>query len=226
MALALCAAEPPTGETTVVGGVLIDLHGSYWMYNEPLGANAPIRVAVEYLDDNGKTSMYAFRIQTDGKGYFKIKNAPAGKYILKAIEMHIGQSTHVTAACKYGQWAKGEQYRYWGVLPGQMYRNERYLIETIFETEIENGIVDLGITHLTINANERLGGSPFKNYSPNSQPPWIRMSLIQGAGRFKTDPAFAMIKCHCNVFMTELGIEERINYGRLGGKTIVLPFLF
>ncbi len=178
----LAAAKQPAGESTIVGAVLVDMYGSYWIYNEPLRSNLPIRVAVEYVEKE-KPTLYTFRLRTDENGYFKIENAPAGKYVLKAIQLAIGQSTHITAASKYGQWAKGKQYRYWGVIGGQMYRNERYLIESIFENEAEDGIIDLGITHLTINANERLGGTPFKSYSPNGQPPWIRLSLIQGGGR-------------------------------------------
>jgi len=179
----LYAEQPPVGKSTVVGAVVIDLNGSLYIQYEPLRSNLPIRVAVEFQTPKGKTTMYSYKIQTDENGYYRIENAPAGKYILKAIEMNIGQSTHITAASKFGQWAKGKQYRYWGVLSGQMYRNERYLIETIFENEAKSDVIDMGITLLTINANERLGGTPFKNYSPNSEPPWIRLSMIQGNNR-------------------------------------------
>ncbi|MBN1465628.1 hypothetical protein JXA02_07710, partial [candidate division KSB1 bacterium] len=181
---ALSWGQPaPTGTSTIVGGVLIDLYGSYWFYRQPVQGDLPIRVAVEYLDKDDKPEMHTFKLKTDAKGYFRIEDAPAGKYILKAIELNVGQATHITAASKYGQWAKGKQYRYWGVLSGMMYRNERHLIETIFENETKDGLIDMGITHLSIKIDERLGGSAFVDYSPNGMPPWIRMSLIQGAGR-------------------------------------------
>ncbi|MBN1560427.1 hypothetical protein JW998_09265 [candidate division KSB1 bacterium] len=180
---ALSWAQSPVGESTVVGGVLIDLFGSYWFYRQPVQSDLPIRVAVEYFTADAKPKMYTYKLKTDANGYFKIENAPAGSYILKAIELNVGQSTNITVASKYGQWAKGTQYRYWGVLSGMMYRNERHLIETIFENKSDSGLIDMGITHLSIKIDERLGGSAFKNYSPNGMPPWIRMSLIQGAGR-------------------------------------------
>jgi hypothetical protein len=180
--LSLSAKEPPVGTSTVIGGVLVDLYGSYWIYDEPLRGNLPIRVAVEY-EKNGKTEMYVYQFETDAEGYFKIEHAPDGKYILKAIEMHIGQSTHITAASEYGRWAKGELYRYWGLLSGMMYRNEKDLVETFFEGETKSGIIDLGITHLTIKIDERMGGSGMKKYSPNSTAPWQRMSLIQGVNK-------------------------------------------
>ena len=107
VSVVLSAKQPPTGTSTIVGGVLVDLYGSYWIYDAPLRGGLPIRVAVEY-EKNAKTEMYAFELETDAQGYFKIENAPEGKYILKAIEMHIGQSTHITAASEYGRWAKGE----------------------------------------------------------------------------------------------------------------------
>jgi hypothetical protein len=150
------------------------------MYNEPYKSNLPIRVAVEYQNENGKEKLYTFKIQTDENGYFKIENAPAGKYVLKAIELNVGQSVHVTAASEYGRWQKGEPYRYWGLMSGMMYRNERDLIENWFEMEAESGLIDLGITYLKIRAEERLGGTQMKNYSPNGTPPWKRLSLNQG----------------------------------------------
>ncbi len=182
-ALALPAKEPPAGTSTVVGGVLVDLYGSFWMYPEPLRSDLPIRVVVEFEAENGKTRMYTYQLRTDSQGYFKIDNAPVGKYILKAIECPIGQSSHITAASEYGRWAKGDVYRYWGLLSGLMYRNERELVETHFEGEPQSGIIDLGITFLAIKIDERLGGTGMRPYSPNSTPPWQRMSLIQGANK-------------------------------------------
>ncbi|MBN1482157.1 hypothetical protein EH223_07865 [candidate division KSB1 bacterium] len=174
------SAQKPAGESTVVGGIVIELYGSYWIYNEPVQSDLPIRVAVEYVDEKDKRRMYAYRIRTDENGYFKIENAPAGKYIFKAVEFTIGQSVHITAASEYGRWQKGETYRFWGMMSGMMYHNERDLIETQFENDPQSGRIDLGITYLKIKADERLGGTPLKNYSPNGTAPWIRLSLHQG----------------------------------------------
>lgn len=201
------AKEPPSGNTTVVGAVLVDVYGSYWMYNEPFRSNLPIRVVVEYEAENGKTKMYTYQLETDSYGYFKIDNAPAGTYILKAIEMHIGQSTHITAASEYGRWAKGEVYRYWGLLSGLMYRNERDLVETHFEVVKASGVIDLGITHLTIKIDERLGGTGMKRYSPNSTAPWQRMSLIQGANKV-VDLSVKDFQTHASLVDLKLNEKE------------------
>lgn len=183
VAVSTSAKEPPTGQSTVVGGVIVDVYGSYWIYNEPFRSHLPIRVVVEYVNQNGKTKMYTYQIETDSQGHFKIENAPDGKYIVKAIELQIGQSTQITAASEFGRWAKGERYRYWGLLSGMMYRNERELFETHFEGDFKSGVIDLGITFLTIKIDERLGGTGMKPYSPNATPPWVRMSLVQGSSK-------------------------------------------
>jgi hypothetical protein len=195
-----------TGECTIVGGVLVDLFGSYWIYREPQRGDLPVRIAVEYIIEEEKPKMYSYKLVTDENGYFKIENAPAGKYVLKAIELNVGQGTHITAASKYGQWAKGEQYRYWGLISGMMYHNERYLIETIFENKAESGVIDMGITHLSIKIDERLGGSAFTNYSPNGMPPWIRMSLIQGSDKLAD---FTMVDYTTRTKIADLKMQEK-----------------
>lgn len=174
------AADAPIGQSTVVGAVVVDLYGNYAVYPAPQVSNLPVRIAVEYIEANGKTKIYSYRINTDENGYFKIEGAPAGRYIVKGVELDAGQSVQITAISEYGRWQKGERYRFWGLMAGQMFHNEDRLFPRTFETPVQSGLIDLGITYLKIQANERLGGSPFSNYSPNGLPPYVRLSLNQG----------------------------------------------
>lgn len=172
-----------TGQSTVVGGVVVELSGSYPLgNNELIFNNLPLRISCQYIDDAGKERLYTYDTATDVNGYFRLNNVPEGRYILKAVELHLGRGAYLTAASEWGRWQKGDQYRYWGLLNGKMYQNQRYLIETNFEVALQSDVVDLGIRTLVIQANEVMGAASLRNnYSPNGTPPWVRMSLRDGS---------------------------------------------
>ncbi len=177
------AQQPPMGSSTVVGGIVVELSGSYPLGNNEFVLNGlPVRIACQYIDNSGKERLYTYETKTDVYGYYILNAVPEGRYILKAVELDLGRGAHITAASEWGRWQKGDQYRYWGLLNGKMYQNQRYLIETHFEVPIQSEVIDLGIRVLIINANEVMGGTSMsRNYSPNGTPPWVRMSLRDGS---------------------------------------------
>ena len=173
-------AQPRSDETaTVVGAVIIDLVGSYEKYERPVTTDLLVRVAGQFFDRRKQGPVQPIKVITDRNGYWKIDNVPAGNFLLKGIEVNIGNSVHITLISHYDKQSQQNRRRYWGMVHGMMYRHERYLIENQLEGPRSTGMVDLGIQYIKIRVDlER--SQPFFEFSPDGLPPWRRMSMKAG----------------------------------------------
>lgn len=176
------AKDGPQGNSTVVGAIAVDLTHSTAYPETVCRDKVNIRVACRYAQ-NGKERTHYFDITTDSLGYFMIPNAPAGRYILKAIECSVGQGLHFTVASEYGALREGKRHRYWGVLGGFMDANWGDIMEVHFEKPPHDDIIDLGIKIIYMDAQRRLGGTNMTKRSPNGDAPWQQMTLFDSGYR-------------------------------------------
>ncbi len=174
----VAAREAPVGQSTIVGAVAVDLSESTAFPGTICREEINIRVACTY-QKNSKQRIHYYDITTDSLGYFMIPDAPAGQYVLKAAECRIGHGLHFTVASEYGRWSRGERYRYWGILGGFMDRNWKDLMENQFETQIDSGIINLGLVHIRISAARRMSGNVTFRRSPNGDAPWVDLTLFE-----------------------------------------------
>ncbi len=171
----------PKGESTLVGAVLLEFTGSYPGMQGPLTGELQVRVVSQYLNKKGKEKEYTYTIRSDSLGYFKIENVPAGQYLLKAMEVNIGRASRITVASKYGRGQQLASSRYWGMMNGSIMDNLRDMLSDHFQAEPQQGVIDLGITYIQIQANEQASGTGMRRLSPDGQPPWQRMSVSDRA---------------------------------------------
>ena len=176
MGLTVIVTAKPQGESTVVGGFIIEMNGSYPEEEGPILRRQQVRISCQYLNKKGKTKETFFMATSDSLGYFKIENVPAGRYMLKAIECTFGRGGRITLASKFGHSPFGDQQRYWGMMNGMIMDNVGDLLSDQFEGSMQNGIIDLGITFIEIKAVLNPGESSIGRLSPDGKPPWQRIS--------------------------------------------------
>lgn len=168
----------PKGESTVVGCLIVEVAGSYSKEPGPVYNKHDIRIDCEYLHKNGKTKLYSFMTRVDENGYFQLKKVPAGEYVLKAVEFTFERTGRLTLASKFGRADLSDQTRYWGLLAGMMMNNAVHLQKDQIEVENRDGIIDLGIQYILIEANEQATEAALPQTSPDGRPPWSQITMM------------------------------------------------
>ncbi len=181
--LGLCGSlwAKPKGESTVVGAVIVEFTGTYPGMNGPITREMDVRILSFYLNKKGKEKEHTYTVRTDSLGYFKVDHVPTGKYLLKAMEASIGRASRITLASKLGRGQNLPSNRYWGMMNGSIMDNLRNMLSDNFQAEPQQGVIDLGITYIQIQANEQASGTGMRGISPDGQPPWQRMSVSDRA---------------------------------------------
>jgi hypothetical protein len=168
----------PKGESTVVGCLIVDVAGSYSKEPGPVYNKHDIRIDCEYVNKKGKSKQYTFMTRVDENGYFQLKKVPAGEYVLKAVEFTFERTGRITLASKFGRADFSEESRYWGMLSGMMMDNAVYLQQDQIDVESRDGVIDLGIQYILIEANEQATDSALPQISPDGRPPWQQITVM------------------------------------------------
>ncbi len=168
----------PKGESTVVGCLVVEVAGSFPKEVGPVYNKHDIRIDCEYVNKRGKTKQYSFMTRVDENGYFQLKKVPAGEYVLKAVEFTFERTGRITLASKFGRADFSDQTRYWGLLSGMMMDNAVHLQQDQIEVESREGVIDLGIQYVLIEANEQATDSALPQISPDGRPPWQQISVM------------------------------------------------
>lgn len=171
----------PKGESTVVGAVIVEFTGTYPGMKGPVTREMDVRIISHYLNKKGKEKEHTYTTSTDSLGYFKLENVPPGKYLVKAMEVSIGRASRITLSSKYSRGQNMPSSRYWGMMSGSILDNLRNMLADHFTAESQEGVIDLGITYIQIQANEQASGTGMRGISPDGQPPWQRMSVSDRA---------------------------------------------
>lgn len=172
------AFSKPKGDCTVVGCLLVEMSGSY-LKNPGLVSRAQeIRIVCKYLDKKGREKETFFNAKTDTAGYFKIERAPAGRYVLKAVDFVFERSSRITLASKFGRTSFGDDGRYWGMMNGMLMDNVKHLLYDHIDCESAEGIIDLGITFIQIKAEKSAADAGMGKSSPDGKPPWLRINMM------------------------------------------------
>lgn len=204
---ATCFAKPK-GESTVVGCLIVEVVGSYPKQPGPVFREFDVRIECQYLDDKGKSKNYGYMTKTNADGYFKLDNVPAGQYVLKAVEFTFERTGRLTLASKFGRSDVGSEARYWGMLPGMIMDNAMELQYDKIEAESREGVIDLGITYIQINANEQTTEAGLPLSSPDGKAPWQRISLRERGSVI--DMYMVTSSTHAALTETPLGQERRL----------------
>ena len=176
--LATAVTAKPKGESTVVGCLLVELSGSYPKNPGPVYREQEVRIACVYLDKKGRNKETSFHVKTDAAGYFKLEKAPAGIYVLKAVNFVFERASRITLASKFGRNAIGDNGRYWGMMNGMMMDNAGDMLYDKIEGDVREGVIDLGITFIRIKANISASESGMGKSSPDGKPPWLRINMM------------------------------------------------
>jgi hypothetical protein len=129
------------------------------------------------VNKKGKTKHYSYMTKTDENGYFKLDKVPAGEYVLKAVEFTFERSGRITLASKFGRANFTDDARYWGMMTGMMMDNAKDMQKDQIEVESREGIIDLGITCIQIDAAEHATSTTMPHISPDGRPPWQRITV-------------------------------------------------
>ena len=176
--LVTAVAAKPKGESTVVGCLLVELSGSYPKNPGPVFKEQDVRIACLYHDKKGRTKETSFHVKTDTAGYFKLEKVPAGIYVLKAVDFLFERASRITLASKFGRNALGDNGRYWGMMNGMMMDNVRDMLYDHIEGDVQEGVIDLGITYIQIKADVSASQSGMGKSSPDGKPPWLRINMM------------------------------------------------
>lgn len=168
----------PKGESTVVGCLIVEVAGTYLKEPGPVYNKHDIRIDCEYVNKKGKTKQFSYMTRVDENGYFRLKKVPAGEYVLKAVEFTFERTGRITLASKFGRADYSDQARYWGMLPGMMMDNAVFLQKDQIEVDSREGIIDLGIQYILIEANEQATDSGLPQISPDGRPPWQQITVM------------------------------------------------
>ena len=177
IALTATLVAKPKGDSIVVGCLIVEVIGSYPEQEGPVYREHDIRIDCEYLNKRGKTKQYSYMTKTDENGYFKVEKVPTGEYVLKAVEFTFERTGRITLASKFGRAAFSDDARYWGMMTGMMMDNATDMQKDQIEVESLEGIIDLGITCMRIEANEQATDTGMPYISPDGRPPWQRISV-------------------------------------------------
>ncbi|MBN1479298.1 hypothetical protein JXA70_03390 [candidate division KSB1 bacterium] len=167
----------PKGESTVVGCLIVEVIGSYPQQEGPVYNEHDIRIDCEYLNKKGKTKRYSYMTKVDESGYFKLERVPAGEYVLKAVEFTFERTGRFTLASKFGRADNSDDARYWGMMTGMMMDNAVDLQQDQIDVQPGQGLIDLGITYIQLNASEQATETGMPYISPDGRPPWQRITV-------------------------------------------------